>query len=100
MKKDQRLETEGILNVWLQPRASRNQILGLREEFLRIRVTAPPNGGKANHLLRELLAEVLGVSICKVEILGGHRSRRKRVRVMGVCQAALNKLGKDPEGKL
>jgi uncharacterized protein (TIGR00251 family) len=100
MNKNHRQEKERIFSVWLQPRASQNQISGFREEFLRIRVTAPPSGGKANDLLRELLAEALGVSICKVEILSGHKARRKRVRVMGVSPANLNKLGKDPEGNL
>jgi uncharacterized protein (TIGR00251 family) len=97
MNKDRRPEREAIFNVWLQPRASQDRILGFGEEFLRIRVTAPPREGKANHRLKELLAKALGVSICKVEILSGQKTRRKRVRVRGVSPAELNKLGKDPE---
>ena len=94
MKKDRRQSSEKILNVWVQPRASRNEILGFQDEYLRIRVMAPPKEGEANHLLREVLAEALGVSVSRVEILSGHKARRKRIRVMDVPPGNLEKLEK------
>jgi uncharacterized protein (TIGR00251 family) len=84
MKKDHPLGLEKILDVWVQPNASRNEILGFRDGNLRIRVAAPPREGKANQLLREVLAGALGVALSQVEILSGHKTRRKRVRVIGL----------------
>ncbi len=91
MKKDQRAES--ILHVWLQPRASRDEILGFREEWLRIRVKAPPSDGEANQNLREVLARALDVPVTQVEILSGHKSRRKRIRLIDVPREKLAKLG-------
>jgi len=94
MKKDRRHSSETILSVWVQPRASRNEISGFQGDYLRVRVSAPPSEGKANHLLREMLAEALGISISGVEILSGHNSRRKRIRVYDVPPCNLEELGK------
>ena len=87
MKKEDGLTAEKIVEVWVQPRASRNEICGYRDEFLRIRVTAAPVEGAANRLCREVLAEALGVSPSEVEILSGHKARRKRVSIRGVDPA-------------
>ena len=86
------MPSDGLLEVWVQPRASRNEILGYREGALRIRVTAAPAEGEANRLCRETLAKALGVSVSRVEIVGGHKSRRKRVRVTEVDPARLQAL--------
>ena len=99
MKKDHRRVSETILSVWVQPRASRNEISGLQGEYLRIRLTAPPSEGKANYLLREVLAKALGISVSEVEILSGHNSRRKRIRVIDVPPGNLEKLGKNQQKK-
>ncbi len=85
---------ETILNVWVQPRASRNEILGFQDEYLRVRVIAPPAEGRANHLLREVLADALGISLSRVEILSGHNARRKRIRIIDVPPGNLEKLEK------
>ena len=84
MKKGSNEDPEKILSLWVQPRASRNEILGYRNDWLRVRVTAAPTEGEANRLCREVLAEALGIPPSRVEILSGHRARRKRVRVLGV----------------
>ena len=98
MKKD-RHSSEKLLDVWVLPRASRNEILGFQDKFLRIRVMAPPREGEANHLLREVLAEALGVSVSRVEILSGHKARRKRIRVMDVPPGNLENLEKIQQTK-
>jgi len=84
MKKDHPPTLERILDVWVQPNASRSEILGFRDGRLRIRVAAPPREGKANQLLREILSGALGVAPSQVEVLSGHKARRKRIRVIGV----------------
>ena len=69
------------LRVWVQPKASGNETLGFREEILRLRVTAPPEDGKANAAVVHLLAKTLGLSRNQLEIIRGHSSRNKLVRV-------------------
>jgi len=101
MKKEDHKPAEKIINLWVQPKASRNEVVGYQGEFLRIRVTAPPTGGLANRLCCQLLAETMGVASSRIEIVSGHSSRRKRVRVQDgdttifdTPSAARNELGK------
>lgn len=94
MKKEGNPIGEKILDLWVQPQASRNEILGYRNELLRVRVTATPTEGEANRLCREVLAEALRIPPSRVEILSGHRARRKRVRVEGVEAARWQIFGK------
>jgi len=90
------LVTEGnegcTFQVRVVPRGRRDEIVGLHGDALKVRLTAPPVEGKANHALRVFLAERLGVSPAAVEILGGHTSRQKRVRVVGVSADAIRAL--------
>lgn len=70
-----------VLNIHLQPRASRDEIIGGQGNCLKIRITAPPVEGKANaHLLR-FLAKAFGVARSQVVLLSGEKSREKRVRI-------------------
>jgi len=92
MKKNQAQPPDAVLEVWLQPRASRNQIVGFQDGYLRVRVTAPPRDGEANELLRKVLAGALRVPVSRVEILSGQKARRKRVRVTNALPAALEEL--------
>lgn len=79
---------EGVLvTVFLQPRASRTEVVGVEGEAVRVRVQAPPVKGRANEALVELLAEVLGVPRRDVELVRGHTSRHKQVLVRGICLA-------------
>ena len=99
MKESRSIVGEKILEVRVQPRASRNEILGYRDQILHLRVTAPPVEGEANHLVRRMLAEALGIALSKVEIIKGERGRRKKIRVAEVPQGNLEKLAKigEPE---
>jgi uncharacterized protein (TIGR00251 family) len=94
VKKEKNRIPEKILDLWVQPRASRNEILGYRNELLQVRVSAAPTEGEANRLCREVLAETLEIPPSRVEILSGHRARRKRIRVEGVEAARWQILGK------
>ena len=100
MKKENSRVSEKILQLWVQPRASRNEILGYYQEGLRVRVTAAPTQGEANRMCREVLAEALEIPPSRVEILSGHRARRKRVRVEGVETARWRILDKKWERAL
>jgi len=78
-------ETTGgtLLAVKLQPRASKNEIGAPLGDELKIKVTAPPVDAAANQALVELLAEKLGCSRGKVELLRGQTSRHKTVMLHG-----------------
>lgn len=83
----------GDLNIRLQPRARRNEIVGVRDGALVVRVTAPPVDGKANGALCKLLAKALGVAPSTVAVVRGQSSRDKVVRVDGVdAEVALERL--------
>ncbi len=73
-----------MLTVQVVPRASRNEVVGIHGDALRIRLQAPPVEGAANAALIAFLAETLGVRQRQVEILAGHAARRKSVLVSGL----------------
>jgi uncharacterized protein (TIGR00251 family) len=74
----------GELSVRLQPRASREEIVGERNGALVVRVTAPPVEGRANRALCRLVAKRLGVARGRVTVVAGAAARDKRVRVEGL----------------
>jgi uncharacterized protein len=87
-------EEEGALvfAVRVVPRASRTAAVGEHDGALRVRVAAPPVEGAANDELARFLAKALGVPARDVEIVSGHASKSKRVRVRGVKAADLLRL--------
>ena len=82
-----------ILTLHVQPRASKNEIIGAVEGALKIRLTSPPVEGAANKLCCEFIAKTCGVPKRDVTIVSGEKSRHKRVIVVGLkpgdVQAAL-----------
>src|SRR6188474_3920563 len=81
-----------VIDLLVIPRAGRSEIAGTRAGALLVRLNAPPVDGAANAELIELLAEALGIPRRNIEIVSGHRSRTKRVRITGVTSADLEKL--------
>lgn len=76
-----------VIELRVQPRASRSRIEGLHGERLRVRLKAPPVDGRANEALVELLAETFSVPRARVRIEHGVASRDKRVRIVGTGTA-------------
>ena len=72
-----------LLLVKLQPRASANEVVGPLGAELRIKVTAPPVDAAANEALAELLAGRLDCARGRVELVRGHKSRHKIVKLHG-----------------
>ncbi len=72
-----------LLFVKLQPRASANEIGEPLGDELRIKVTAPPVDAAANEALIKLLAEKLDCARGRVELMRGHKSRHKIVKLHG-----------------
>jgi len=78
-----------LVEVWAVPGASKTEITGLHGDAVRIRVSAPPEGGKANRALENVLANIAGV---EVKLIRGQGSRRKRFLVKDVGPADLVRL--------
>ena len=81
-----------VFEVRVQPRASRDAILGVWQEALKVRLTAPPVDDRANEALCRILAANLNVSQSAVRIVGGERNRTKRVEIRGVSASAVRAL--------
>jgi len=79
-----REQPDGILlAIKLQPRASANEIVGPLGNQLRIKVTAPPVDSAANEALLKLLANHFDCPRNRVELVRGHTSRHKVVKLHG-----------------
>jgi uncharacterized protein (TIGR00251 family) len=81
-----------VLVVRVQPRASKNEIAGVLEGALKIRLQAPAVEDRANEALCAFLAELLKRPKSAVRILSGERSRSKRVEIAGVTVGELEGL--------
>ena len=79
-----------------KPRASANEVGGALGGELRIKVTAPPVDAAANQALVELLADLLDCPRGRVELIRGHTSRHKTIKLHGFKPGeVVAKLGKD-----
>ncbi len=76
-----------VLEVLVQPRASRTRVVGEHDGRLKVQLAAPPVEGEANQALVEFLAGELGVRKAEVVVVRGQTGRRKTVRVAGVTAA-------------
>lgn len=70
-----------LLQLYIQPKASRDKIIGLHGSELKIAITAPPIDGKANAHLTKFLAKSFKVPKGDIEIIKGELGRHKQVRV-------------------
>jgi uncharacterized protein (TIGR00251 family) len=76
-------------------RASRTEIAGERDGALRVRVAAPPVEGAANAELLRFVAKLLQLPARDVEIVSGHTSKTKILRVRGSSREAVGLLTRD-----
>ena len=74
------------LSLRVQPRASRNAVVGWTGDTLNIRLTAPPVEGAANAACLAFLADLLDLPQSQFEILRGERSRNKVVQITGLTR--------------
>jgi uncharacterized protein (TIGR00251 family) len=72
-----------VLSVRAQPGARRNAIVGEAAGALKIAVTAPPDKGRANQALVDVLREALGLKGSQIELLSGFTSRHKKFLIRG-----------------
>ena len=86
----------GRLNIKVVPGASRDQIVGWLGDALKIKVTAPPENGKANEAVVTLLAKTLGARRDTIEIVSGHGSSAKTVDIAPMDNDVIKKVIGEP----
>lgn len=91
------------IDIRAQPKASRQGIRGVVGDRLKVAVSAAPTDGKANAAVVKVVAKALGVRPSAVEIVAGHASRDKTLRVAGLSRDVASRrlaeaLG-DPQGR-
>ena len=78
-----------ILPIRAQPGARKNGVTGEQAGALKVAVTAPPEDGRANKALVEVLREALQLKRSQIELLSGQTSRDKRILIRGLTGAEL-----------
>ena len=78
-----------VLPVRAQPGARKAGILGEQGSALKVAVTAPPEDGRANKALTEVLRDLLNLKRSQVELLSGETSRDKKFLIRGLTRAEL-----------
>lgn len=96
MKKRLKNRKNMIILVKIIPRSRANQVVGFKEDVLKIRIKAFPEKGKANLELIRFLAKELSIAQNRITILSGHTSRLKKLQIEGftrkrMTQAVVNK---------
>jgi uncharacterized protein (TIGR00251 family) len=77
----------------IQPRSSQNEISGIHNNSLKIRLTSPPVDGAANKTCVKFLAKWLGVSPSKIRIVAGLSNKNKTIEIDDIDESAFrNKL--------
>lgn len=77
------------LEVSVQPRSSRNQVVGEQNDTLKIKLTAPPVEGEANAALVDFLANYLNLPRRDIKLIKGETSRHKIVEIIGITREEL-----------
>ncbi len=75
-----------LRRLYIQPKASRDSIVGLHGEELKVAITAPPIDGNANAHLRKYLAKLCKVAKGSVVVEKGELGRHKQVRILPPSQ--------------
>ena len=73
-----------ILKCWIQPRSSRNALVGVHGDAVKIALTAPPVDGKANKELLKFLAKYFKLSKSSIQIIAGESSRNKTILIADI----------------
>jgi len=76
---------DGIeLPLTVLPRSSRNTIVGLQNNTLKIKISKAPVDGQANAACCRLLAKLFNIPASKVTVVRGHTNRKKTIRLEGI----------------
>jgi len=79
--------TGTLVRLRVQPRASVERLDGVRDGWIRLRLTAPPVEGAANAACIAFLAKMLGIKRAQMRLQAGAKSREKLVHIAGLTPA-------------
>lgn len=71
-----------LLNLYVQPNAKSDELVGEYNDKLKVRITAPPVDNKANKYLLKFLAKTFAVSVSRVTLVKGESQRTKQVKIL------------------
>lgn len=77
------------LEIYVQPRSSRNKWCGVHQEGVKLKVAAPPVDGKANKAVKAFLAELFEVKPNTVVLASGEHARKKTFYFTSLSEEAL-----------
>jgi uncharacterized protein (TIGR00251 family) len=77
------------LRIKVVPKATKNEVVGWVGDTLKIRVTAPPERGKANDAVLETISLTLGLPRRNVHLIAGATGERKTVEINGLSEVEL-----------
>jgi uncharacterized protein (TIGR00251 family) len=72
------------IDILVQPRSAKEEFGPVHDDRIKVYVKAPPVDGAANQAVIRLLSQTFGVAKRNIEVVRGHSSRRKTVRIVGV----------------
>ncbi|NUN04451.1 MAG: YggU family protein [Bdellovibrio sp.] len=72
------------LHLFIQPKASKNEVIGLHNGEIKIKITAPPLDGRANEGLIEYLSDLFDIPKRDIHLVKGETGRHKTVDIAGV----------------
>ncbi|ALZ95207.1 MULTISPECIES: DUF167 family protein YggU [Leclercia] len=75
-----------VLRLYIQPKASRDTIIGLHGDEVKVAITAPPVDGQANAHLVKYLAKQFRVAKSQVLLEKGELGRHKQVKILNPQQ--------------
>ena len=81
-----------ILDLYVQPKASRSRIVGLHDKAIKLAITAPPVDGRANVEATAFMAKLLKVPKSSIKIISGLQGRRKRLLVSGLSEKDVRRI--------
>ena len=79
-----------LLKLHVNPRGSKNEISGWRDDALCVKITAPPVDGAANAAVVKFIAGTLGVRKSAVRIISGEKSREKTIEIDNMTSEEMN----------
>ena len=81
-----------LLRLQVQPRASRNELAGIHDDKVKLRLTTPPVEGQANKAVIAFLAKQLHLPKSGVSIKSGQQSREKQILITGCSEKQVRDL--------
>lgn len=89
-----------VVRVHVTPKSGRDEIVGWRGDELAVRVTPPPEGGKATAAVCKVVAQALGVPKSAVRVVRGDTARHKALEIEGVDEAGVARAFGEPDSTL